>query len=130
MLQKKCETSATNDPIASCSYLHRLITALRDFELLRLTKGRDKANALFGDFCSESYHQFLSDYIHFMRTHLNDAIAINECAQKKYALSACVLSHCKVQHRESRRRDAQNGGISSSENNSNGDSEENIKNNN
>ena len=97
-------TTFHNDLIASCSHLKRLITALRYFELLRISKGREKGSALFGDFCAEFYQMFLNDYIHFTRSHLNDAAAINECAQKKYGFSTCAVSHCKVQRRESRRR--------------------------
>ena len=100
-----CSTdSSDNDPIAACSYLRRLIPALCYFELLRVSKGVAKANALFGAFCREFYPMFLRDYIHFTRAHLNDAEAINACAHEKYSLSACAVSHCKVQRRESRRR--------------------------
>ena len=67
-----------SDLIASCSYLRRLITVLRYFELLRISNGREKGCALFGEFCAEYYPMFLRDYIHFTRTHLNDVETIKE----------------------------------------------------
>ena len=96
-----CNTDASdNDRIASCSYLKRLITALRYYELLTISKGREKGGALFSDFCDEHYPMFLSDYIHFTRTHGDDVEAINQDALNKYGLTACAVSQCKVQRRE------------------------------
>ena len=93
--------------IDSCSHLKRMLTALRYFELLSAAKGRDKAIALFGDFCDEHYPLFLSDYIHFTRRHIDDAEHIKEAAaQGTYSLKGCSASHCAVQRRSSRRRGA------------------------
>merc|ERR1712129_537276 len=85
-------------------HLQRLMTALRYFEVLRRSKDRDTANALFSDLRREKYPQFLSDYIHFTREHRDDAEDIREYAQAKYGLSACSISHCKAQRREGRTR--------------------------
>ena len=105
-----CNTEASrNDRIASCSQLERLITALRNYELLTSSKGHEKGNTLFSDFCDEKYAMFLSDYIHFTRKHFDDVEAINEDAQNKYGLTACAVSQCNVQRREGRRRGHEGG---------------------
>ena len=112
MRDRNCDTSASkkNDIVASCSYLTRFISAMRTHERITTSKGRDEGNALFTDQCAEHYPMFLDDYIHFMRKHSDDAETIKAEAHKKFGLTNCSISKCKVQRRHSRRRGREGGG--------------------
>jgi len=80
------------------------MTAKRYYEQLTRSMGREKADARFCEFCAEAYPQFLSDYIHFTRKHINEAEAIKNEALRTFGLRECAASHCKMQRREGRRR--------------------------
>ena len=106
--ESKCKSA-----VSKCKYIHRIITALRYYQLLNKTNQNNEYNGqiVFSDFLSEQYKYYMDDLIHLKVCHDKDLKEIYDSILAKSQNRPCDINKCIFIDRHCEIRDGKNGDI-------------------
>eukprot|EP01084_Bolivina_argentea_P302379 521920_1 len=108
--------------ISNCSFLERLITGLKYFNVMINDKNINKSKVskeIFIEFSDEVYTTYLDDFVHFVKQHgTNEQLTeIEKELKNKYGFVPCNISKCNKLARHYRSRDEYKSEINNNNNN-------------
>eukprot|EP01084_Bolivina_argentea_P091721 165084_1 len=88
-----------NGIVSNCSHLQRAIAALKLYEdqcgdIYNESKQNIDDKHIFLTFCSESYPNFLDDYVHIITNHDHELLKISRELRREYGFKKCLVSEC------------------------------------